>query len=69
VLESALFVIAKNDYLFLDAQSQNEKEIFLNKVSDNSLLINSLLMMAIVDAINKEVYDGASKIFEWIKEA
>jgi len=64
-----MFVIAKNDYLFLDAQSQNEKEIFLNKVSENSLLINSLLMMAIVDAINKEVYDGASKIFEWFKEA
>ena len=63
-----MFAIVKNDYVFLDAQSQNEKVIFLNKVSESNLVINSLLMLAIVDGVNKEVYDGASKILEWVQE-
>lgn len=63
-----MFAIVKNEYIFLDAQSQNDKAIFLNKVSASNSVINSVLMLAIVDAVNKEVYDGASKIFEWVQE-
>jgi len=63
-----LFVNATNDYVFLDAKTQNDKADFLSKVKSSELEIKSLLMLAIVDAVNKEVYDGASKILEWVRE-
>ncbi len=57
----------KGNYNIYDLKTQNEKKDFLNKVEKNENIKNNLVL-AIIDSINKEIYDGADKLLKWVFE-